>query len=172
MNLFNLSVQLIGAVGIISSIISFQCRKHKSLMIFRTGNELLFAVQYIMLGAYTGAAMNLIGCLRNVIFARTVEKGKSTMMQRILFSVLFIIFSLITWTGLKSILIGIAKVVSTAAYGNKNVAIVRIMILFTSISWFIYNAMVGSIAGCICELFTICSIIVGIVRIDIKRKEV
>ena len=51
---YNIFVQAIGVIGIISSIISFQCKRHKPLMIFRTGNELFFALQYFLLGGIHG----------------------------------------------------------------------------------------------------------------------
>ena len=166
---YNIFVQAIGVIGIISSIISFQCKRHKPLMIFRTGNELFFALQYFLLGAYTGTAMNLIGCVRNVIFAEMVERKKSTVSMRFIFSGLFLLFSVFTWAGFKSILVAAAKVLSTFAYGSKNIAFVRVMILITSISWFTYNFIVRSYAGCVCEFLTICSIIAGIIRIDLKK---
>lgn len=69
-------IQSIGALGIIASIISFQTKKHNQILLFRTLNEFLFAIQYVLLGAYTGMAMNLVGCVRNIIFTKQVEKGK------------------------------------------------------------------------------------------------
>ena len=170
MTAYNFIVQALGVAGIISSIISFQCKEHKPLMRLRTANELLFGLQYLMLGAYTGMLANFIGCVRNIIFTRMVEKKKSTMNMRFLFSVLFIAMSLFTWAGFKSILIGVAKVMSTYAYGSKNTGFVRIMILLTSSVWLFYDAAVKSYAGCACEIFTLCSIIAGIIRIDILKK--
>ena len=163
-------IQTLGLLGIISSIISFQCKKHKPLMIFRTGNELFFALQYFFLDAYTGMAMNIIGCIRNIIFAKMVTKNKNTVSARIVFSILFLVFSFVTWAGFKSILIAVAKVLSSFAYGSSNTAFVRIMILITSVSWFAYNLIVKSYAGCICEFLTICSIIVGILQIDLNNQ--
>ena len=63
-------IQLIGGMGIIASIISFQCKKHNSILFFRTLNEAIFALQFFLLGAYTGMTMNLIGCVRNIIFTK------------------------------------------------------------------------------------------------------
>lgn len=171
MTLFEIIAQGVGVLGIIASIISFQCKKHKPLMVFRTLNETLFAVQYIMLGAYTGAAMNIVGSIRNVIFAKQVEKGKSTKKTGVFFSIAFVLFCLATWSGIKSVLIAFAKVISTFAYGNKNTAFVRCMILLTSSMWLVYNLLVKSYAGCLCELFTLCSIIVGIIRFDLLKKK-
>ena len=157
----------LGIVGILVNILSFQCKKHNRLLFWKTANESLFGIQYLLLGAYTGLMMNIIGCTRNVLFAELVKRKKSTRIPRIIFSVLFVLFALLTWDGFKSILSGFAKVLSTVAYGSPNTAFVRAVILFTSICWLIYNYSVGSYTGSICEFLTIVSIIVGIFRIDI-----
>ena len=166
---YDILLHSVGFLGIIASILSFQCRKHKPLILFRSANEVLFAVQYAMLGAYTGMAMNLIGTVRNLIFADMVEKRKNTTPVRILFSALFLIFIGFTWSGMKSVLFGFGKVVTTFAYGSSKTSVVRIMTFFTSCTFFIYNFMAKSYAGCVCEFFTLCSIIVGIVRLDVMK---
>ncbi len=168
--LYEFVMQGVGILGILAAVLAFQCKNHKPLTILRTANEMLFAVQYFMLGAYTGMAMNLVGSLRNLVFVKMVENNKNTKKACFAFSTLFLIFVAFTWEGSKSILIGIAKVVSTFAYGNKNTSFVRIFILMTSLSWFVYNFLVKSYAGCVCESFTIISIISGIIRIDILNK--
>lgn len=160
-------IQAIGGLGIIASIIAFQTKKHNQILLFKTLNEFLFAIQYFLLGAYTGMAMNLVGCVRNIIFTKQVEKGKKTIISVILFSILFTVFGIVTWGGAKSLLIIVAKVLSTVAYSNKNTTVVRGIILITSISWLIYNVCVFSIAGILCEAFTLISLVVGIIRFDI-----
>lgn len=159
--------QLLGGLAIIASILAFQYNKHNKIIFFRTLNEFLGAVHYILLGAYTGAAVNLIGCVRNYIFTKLVEKNKKTAPYIILFSVLFAAFGILTWQGKLSILIIAAKILSTIAYGNKNATVVRILTLLTSSSWLIYNISVLSITGSICEAMTLISIISGIIRFDI-----
>lgn len=160
-------IQLIGGLGILSSIISFQCKKYNSILFFRTLNYLFFAIQYFLLGAYTGTAANIIGCVRNIVFSKQLSSGKKTITSGIIFSLLFAVFGIATWQGGKSILIILAKILSTLAYGNKNTSFVRFMILITSSSWLIYNYYVFSIAGILCEAFTLISLITGIIRFDI-----
>ncbi len=167
---FGVLVQGLGVLGIAASVIAFQCKKHKSIMIFRTANESLFAVQYGLLGAFTGMAMNIIGSIRNLIFARLVEKGKSTMPLRFVFSAAFVAFAIFTRDGVKSILVGVAKVVSTFAYGSSDTGVVRVLVLATTLTWWVYNLLVGSIAGVICETFTIVSIVVSLFRYGFKPK--
>ena len=163
-------VQIIGGIGILASLISFQCKKHNSILCFRTLNEAVFAIQYLMLGAYTGMAMNLIGCVRNIVFAKQLSKDKKTVASTVVFAVVFFIFGILTWQGMKSILIIVAKVLSTVAYGNKNTTVVRTIIFITCTSWLIYNYCVFSVAGVICEAFTLISLLIGIIRLDIMPR--
>ena len=167
---FGVLVQGLGVLGIAASVIAFQCKKHKSIMIFRTANESFFAIQYGLLGAFTGMAMNIVGSIRNLIFARLVEKGKSTMPLRFVFSAAFVAFAIFTWDGVKSILVGVAKVVSTFAYGSSDTGVVRVLVLATTLTWWVYNLLVGSIAGVICETFTIVSIVVSLFRYGFRPK--
>ena len=138
---------------------------------FHMDYELLFALQYGLLGAATGMAMNLLGCVRNVIFVRLVAREKRTTAARIVFSGLFLLFTALTWAGPKSILSGVAKVLSTVAYGSANLRLLRGLILVTSSSWFVYNALVGSWAGCVCEALTIGSILVAFFRDFLQNKQ-
>lgn len=163
-------IQLIGFLGILASIISFQCKRGGNILIFRTLNEMLFAVQYFFLGAYTGTAMNIVGSARNLIFKRQIKNGRSTVVTAVIFCICFTVFGIFTWQGIKSILTIVAKILSTIAYGNKNTTFVRCVILITSASWLIYNAMVFSIAGVICEMFTLGSIIVSLIRYGIHMQ--
>ena len=165
----NLLIQLIGGFGVVASIISFQCKKHSSILFFRTLNELLFAIQYFFLGAYTGMSMNLVGCARNIIFSNQVKNNRKTTVASIVFCIVFFVFGLFTWQGKKSILIIFAKILSTIAYGNKNTTVVRTIIFLTSSIWLIYNYCVFSIAGIICEAFTLLSLTVGIIRFNIVQ---
>ena len=166
----NVIIQLIGGLGILASLVSFQCKKHNSILCFRTLNEVVFAIQYLLLGAYTGMAMNLIGCVRNTVFTKQVAKGKKTTVPTVIFCVIFLVFGIFTWQGMKSILIIVAKVLSTVAYGNKNTTVVRAIIFMTSASWLIYNYCVFSIAGVVCEALTLISLLIGILRLDVAPR--
>lgn len=165
--MMEIAIQAIGGLGILASVISFQCKKHRSILFFRGLNEFIFAIQYFLLGAYTGMIADLVGCVRNVVFTNQVERGKKTTVSSIIFCIIFVAFGLVFWQGAKSLLTIFAKVLSTLAYGNKNPTVVRSVILVTSVSWLIYNSLVFSLAGIACEAFTIVSICIGIIRLDL-----
>ena len=162
-----IAVQIVGVFGILASVISFQCKKYNFILFFRICNEFIFAIQYLLLGAYTGMIANLIGCIRNIIFTKLVSNNKRTTAYIITFSITFIFFGLVFWQGKKSILVISAKILSTLAYGNKNTTIVRLVIFITGVAWLIYNYTVFSYAGVVCEAFTLISLIFGIIRFDL-----
>lgn len=166
-----LLIQGIGFVGILSTVLAYQCRSYGPIMVLRTLNELIFTVQYLFLGAYTGAAVGVLGCIRNTLFLRYTRKGKSTRGWQAVFCVLFTGVSILTWTGLESILTIIAKLASTLSYGSSNPRVIRLVTLCSSSCWLIYNAYVFSMAGVLAEVVTLASVVVGILRFDLIRKK-
>ena len=170
MDKYNFIAQLIGYVGLLSSFIAFQCKKHRNLMIFKTGNEVLFAIQYLMLASYTGMAMNTISSVRNIIFAYLVSKNKSTLPYQIVFSILFVVFGILTWNNIISLAVIIAKIITTVIYGIKNTKVARFATIPVSSFWLIYNINCSSQAGILCEVFSLVSIFTAIIRIDIIEK--
>ena len=163
-------IDLLGALGIVAAVLAFQCKRHGRVLTYRTANEILFGVQFFLLGAYTGVAMNVVGSIRNTIFTVEVKRGKSTRLTAAIFCLAFLVFGLLTWEGPKSLLVIAAKIISTLAFGNKNLLVVRLLILVTSSSWLIYDLFSGSYAGVVCEVLTLLSILIALYRFHLPRK--
>ena len=163
-------IDILGALGIVAAVWAFQCKRHGGVLTLRTANEILFGIQFFLLGAYTGVAMNAVGSVRNTVFSLQVKHGKSTRISAFLFCLFFLIFGIIAWEGPKSILVIVAKIISTMAFGNKNLLVVRLLILVTSSSWLIYDLFSGSYAGVVCEILTLISIVVALFRYHIKKR--
>ena len=82
-------------------------------------------------------------------------------------SFLFVGIVLLSWDGWISIFVLLAKVISTVSLGINNTKIIRILNLFSTPCWLMYNIFVGSIAGMCSDVLMITSIIIGIIRVDI-----
>lgn len=163
-------IQIIGFLGMAANFLSFQFKKHRQILFFRTVNESLFILQYFLLGAFSGAYLNLVGCIRNVIFTKQVAADKKTTVTTIVFCALFTVFGLLTFDGLKSVMLILAKVLSTVAYGNKNTTVIRVVSFLTHISYLFYNISVFSLAGAISDVILLISLIIAITRFDILPK--
>ena len=163
-------VQGIGFLGIACSVLAFQFKGYRQLVTLRAATELFFGIQYILLGAYSGAAVDFLGCFRNWVFLDCNKKGKSLKPWRIFFCVIFVGVSLLTWAGPISLLSAVAKVASTIAYGSSSPRLIRFITLCSSSCWLVYNFAVFSIAGVLGEILTLTSVLIGILRFDILGK--
>ena len=157
-------IQAIGFIGIALNIIAVQFNKHWEIILFKTLGSALFVLQYILLEAWTGAAMDGIGILRNVIFIFTVKSGKPTFLWVIFFAALTVVLGAATFEGWISFLAIGAKLLSCIAYGIDNPRTIRYLGLPTSMLWITYNSIHVSIAGVINELLVTASIIIAEIR--------
>ncbi len=166
----NIAIELLGLGGIITSVMSLQYKEHGKLMFLRAVNEFLFSLQYFLLKAYNGMAMNIVGFIRDIVFKEMVKKGKNTIKARISFSAVFVVAGILTFDGFKTVVSTAAKVISSCLYGSSNTKVTRIGVVFTSACWIFYNLAVRSYAGAFCDALTLVSALIGIYRLDIKKK--
>lgn len=169
--MYNVFVQAVGVVGMVFGVLSYQCNTHKKIMIFKTVTEFSFAVQFFLLGKYTGVAMNVIGCVRNIVFAVVIAKKKSPLPGIIVFAVLTITAGALTWAGAISLLAIIGKTFTNFSFGISNPKHVRLLTIPSGVCWLIYDILGNSIAGAVLEVLGLISIAVGYFRYDFKNRK-
>lgn len=157
-----------GITGLILCVIPFQFKKHKHIVLCKMVSEIIFAIQYFIMGAYTGAWMDLVSGGRNFLFYKLVQKGKSTIPVIIAFSCLIVFLGVVSWAGPLSLLPMIAKVVSTVSYGMKNERLLRYITLPSCILWIVYNFTVGGWEAMIGDFLSLGSIVVAICKFDLR----
>lgn len=168
---FNTVVQLIGFVGMFLCIISFQSKSYQKIIWIRVASEFVFAVQYFLLGAYTGMATNLTSCVTNSIYRDRIKRGKKVLGFQIAFGILFAVIGILSWHGPLSLLVIAAKILSTVANGNPNPKTIRIFNLIINPLWLIYDIFVFSLAGIMSDAFTIISLIIAMIRFSKKPQD-
>ncbi len=163
-------IRIFGIIGLILCIIPFQFKKHKHIVLCKMASELTFAVQYLLLGAYTGALVDLVSGLRNFLYHKFVDNGKSTLPLIIGFAVLVIAIALGSWAGPISLLPMAAKVITTVSYGMKSEKLLRYITLPSCICWIAYNVVIGAWEGMIADSLAFISILIAIYKFDIRKK--
>lgn len=169
--IFDIIVQAIGFIGIGLNIFAVQFNKHWQIVLIKTLGSLAFVIHYIFLKAYTGAAMDTVGIVRNILFIVLVNKRKSTKGWTVVFLLLTIGLGIATWESLISLLGIVAKSLSTISYGIDNPHKIRLLNLPSSICWVVYNTLHFSLAGMLNEVFVIVSIIIAEFRLYYKNKK-
>lgn len=165
----NYFAQAIGFVGMLFAFISFQRNNNKGILFFQIMATTAFIFHFLLLGAYTGAMMNLLGALRNIVFFYKEKKWASKRYWLYLFNVLYIVCGIMTWKGLYSLLPMVAMVVSTIGLWLNNPRHTRFLVFPSSPCWLVYNIITNSIAGIFTEIFVLCSLTIGIIRFDIIK---
>jgi hypothetical protein len=164
--------QVIGFVAMILIVISFQQKTRKKILTLQLISMSLWTVHFLMLGAYTGMALNLVSAVRSYFYAvRETKKWANHDAIPVIFFLLSVVFSVVTWAGPASLLPMAAVCISTVVLWSKNPRVIRVCSYPASISWLTFNILSGSYAGTMTEIFIQVSIIVGIIRFDIKKKD-
>lgn len=171
--------QIIGILGMTMNIVSYQAKKQRNIILIQFFGCLLFAVNMFMLGAYTGAFLNAVGVLRAVIYSNK-EKIKSIKIFNYIFIFIYIISYFLTFTllnkpftllnALIEILPVIAMVATTISFSMKSAGSVRKFAFISSPSWLIYNCFNFAIGGILCEVFSLISVILAMIRLDKGEK--
>ena len=161
-------IQLIGFLGLLMSLVAFQFKKHRHIVLCKMTSELIFSIQYILLGAWTAAVLDFISVVRNFLFYKLVKKNISTTPVIIGFGLFVVATGFFTYDGFNSLLPTGSKLLTTISYGMKNEKWLRIITLPSCIMWIIYNVTVGSVAGVLTDAMTLVSLLIAMYKFDIK----
>jgi hypothetical protein len=139
----HLAAQLIGFVALIISVSVFQFNKRGTILKLGSAAAFIYALHFMLLQAYTGAAMNIIGGVKTYTFYRT-KPDKRHRWVFVCFIVIAAIATLLTWQGPISLLPLVASWLGTIALWQKKPSSIRHWALLVPPVWFAYDFIVGS----------------------------
>lgn len=174
------TAQIIGLVAMFFNLFSYQQKTRKGAIICQLFGTILFTINFFMLGATVGAIMNFIGALRAVIFINKEKLKADHIGWFIGFTVIYLVSYVLTFTVLDKeptavnfileFLPVIGMVATTHSYRLTDAKAIRKFGLISSPVWLIYNIANFSVGAIICEVLSLASIIIGIVRLDRKKQ--
>lgn len=164
-------IQCIGFLGLALSISAYQFKKHRNIVLCKMSSELVFAVQYILLGAWTAAILDGISVIRNLLYTSFVKRGRSTLPIIIAFCLFVIGTGVATFDGWLSLLPIGAKLLTTVSYGMKNERLLRYITLPSCVMWSIYNIVVGSWGGALGDALALTSLLIAVYKFDIRKEK-
>lgn len=154
--------QAIGIVAMIINISSFQCKKNKHLFLFIGIGSLLFAVNFMLLGAYVSAIYNIISIIRSAL---ALNKKTFTKTSFWILCALYVIGTALAYDNPWSIVLFVAQIVQTyAMWFMDGAGIRKSQYFFVSPVWIVNNIIVFSIGGILCELFMMTSAFISYLR--------
>lgn len=181
MDTIEITAQIVGIVAMFFNLFSYQQKTRKGAIICQLFGTILFTINFFMLGATVGAIMNFIGALRAVIFINKEKLKADHVGWFIGFTVVYLASYVLTFTVLDKeptavnfileFLPVIGMVATTHSYRLTDAKAIRKFGLISSPVWLIYNIANFSVGAIICEVLSLASIIIGIVRLDRKSKQ-
>ncbi|MBT3245029.1 MAG: YgjV family protein [Bacteroidetes bacterium] len=167
----NWIIQGIGFIGLGFLVLAFQQNNRKKILFLILAGQIIFLGHFILLGAWTAVAMNIVGAVRTLIFSyKEQNKWANKPYWPFFFIACFIVFGALTWQGWYSILPIIAMSIETIGLWMKNPKFIRIINIFPHPPWFTYNLIIGSWPGIATEILIFGSVLVGIWRFDVNKE--
>ena len=173
--------QIISIAAMGCTIFSYQQKKQKALLICQLLGGTLFAISFFLLGAMIGAILNLIASVRAFMFLFEEKTKASHPLWLVLFIISYVAFYALNFTVFgteptpANLAIEILPIIGMTAlsvafmFGNSSK--VRLLGLISSPSWLIYNIYYLSVGAIVCEVFSLCSIFIGMLRHDKRGKQ-
>jgi hypothetical protein len=172
--------QAVGIVAMAFNILSFQRKTRAGAISFQLVGGLLFSVNFFMLGAVVGGILNAVAFARAIIFLNKEKLHADNLYWLTGFIIVDFIPYILTFavfgkelTPLNivlELLPVIGMIASTISFRYSDAKSIRKYGLISSPSWLIYNIASGSIGAVICEVLSLGSIVIGILRHDRNKK--
>lgn len=154
--------QFLSVLAVIIGFISFQMKTPKSMLVFQMATSLIFSAHYLLIGAMTAMALNLIAAIKYVCYYIRDRRSKKGLFEPIFFTVLVIITSLLSWDSWYSAFIMVGLVINSISFALPNAQLIRKFNLIKAPLCLVYNIAVFSTGGIFYETFTFISSIIGI----------
>lgn len=165
--------QLLGIFAISLGVISYQVKTQNKLLLLQTLNALLFIIHYLMIGAISGMALNIVGLVKNAFYWYKSDKGGAGIVIPCIFASTVLglgIFTAIQTQTWYSVFLIIGLTVHTVCFAIPDAQKVRASILFTSPMVLIYNIFAFSIGGMVYESVATVSAAIGFIRYKKSNK--
>ena len=161
----DLTAQIFGLLATLLSVLSFQCRSTRALLLCQMSGNVAFVVHYLMLGSYS-ASLGQIVLILNILALTGHEKARRRRRKwRWIFAVLSLGLSIATWQDGFSILPCAAVLVTIFTNWTFDGTAIRLGKLCLSCpAWVVYDIHVGSWSGLLCEGIAMGSALTALIR--------
>ena len=161
--------QGIGLLAVATFLLSYQQKKRKNIILCNVVSRCLYILQYVLLGAFAGAVLDILGAVSSVVagkkhipFIKKHEKLCFVLMNLCIIAAGGTIAVLNrSWLDIFS-LIGV--LLHNSAFWITNEKIIRRVSLLGSPFWFVYNFLSRAYFSAVGDILTMCSIVIAMIR--------
>ncbi len=163
---------IIGILAVVLFVLSYQQKTRRYIVITNILSRVFYVTQYMLLFAFSGAAMDLTGLLVSLL---AHKKDKNFISKHIklwvVASLLFIVaVGLLFYKDIFSILPIIAVIFEVGALWLTKEKHIRIVSLLSTPFWLVYNILCGAYGSAVGSVLAMVSIVSAFIRYDIRRE--
>lgn len=160
---------IIGLLAVATFLLSYQQKTRKNIILLNVISRCLYILQYVLLGAFAGAVLDVLGALASVV----AGKKHTPFIKNHLKLVVIAVNGAIVTAGLTIALINkswidlfslMGVLLHTSAFWINDEKIIRRVSLLGSPFWFIYNFLSKAYGSSLGDVLTMCSIIIAMIR--------
>ena len=163
--------QALGILAIALGFLTYQVRTQRAVIVAQMAVAFCFVLHFLLIGAVTGMALNVVALIRNLAYFWREKQGKRGQILPIAFTVVMAIVGLLTWEAWYSVFMLAGLVINSYCMSFYDPQKVRASILVSSPMALLYDILVLSIGGAIYESVAVISAAVGLWRFYRKKRE-
>lgn len=162
----------VGITAVIVYLLGYQQKTRKRIILFNALSRALYIFQYILLGAFEGAVLDIAGIISSVL---AQKKDKDIIKKHLkLFisgvNLLIILLGLSTYKNIFSLLPIAGVLLHTGAFWITDEKKIRQISLLGCLFWLAYNLISGAYGSVIGDALSIISLLTAMFRYDITVK--
>ena len=164
--------QIIGLLAVATFLLSYQQKKRKNIILWNVTSRVLYIIQYLVLGAYEGAVLDILGTVSSVAAQKKDKEiiRKNFKLVIVLIDFIIVAAGLALYENVFSLFPIAGVLLHTSAFWLNDEKIIRRVSFIGSPFWLVYNLSSLAYGSAIGDLLTMVSIGVAIYRYDIKKK--
>ena len=170
-----IAAQIVGLFGVITFLLSYQLKKRKNIILVNSISSFLYVLQYILLGAFEGAAIDLLSAISTVTANNKDKKfiEKHFKIIIVVLNLLILIAGLALYKNIFSLFPIVGAMLQSSAFWITSEKRIRQVSFLSTPFWLIYNLVSHAYGPTIGSILCMISIGTAIYRYDIapKRKE-
>lgn len=157
--------QVLALFAILFWVISILLKNKKNILLMQVIANGIYGIEYLLLGAFSAAGMNFLSFLRLLVYYfYALLNIKMPKWILFVFIALVLLFGIITYDGLISLLPIIITALYTYAFWQNNLNVARIIYIVAAIIWIYYNYEVGAYVGIIGNILEITTGLISLTK--------
>ena len=164
--------QVLGFVVTILVVISMQLKDIRHTLVCTLACNVTGAATYVFAGGLSGCGIYIIAIVQCIVyFIFSLRRKKAPFILAMVFLTGYLLCSFATYKSYFDIISALAAVTCAFALAQDKASGFRIFMIFNGILWMIYDVSVAAYTMILSHAITFASALVGIIRLDICRKE-